>query len=96
MARPEPAPFFDGPEGADRLHRLLLEYGPMWQVQAGPPGGTGGGVLDPIGQARGQGLISLQQRIWIWIQCSTPQIQIQIHHYPLAFPPPLVRRLRGC
>ena len=34
IKKPEPAPFFDGPEGGKRLHQLLLEYGPIWQVKA--------------------------------------------------------------
>ena len=32
LTKPEPAPFFDGLEGAERLHLMVLEYGPMWQV----------------------------------------------------------------
>ncbi|GAX75359.1 hypothetical protein CEUSTIGMA_g2803.t1 [Chlamydomonas eustigma] len=32
ISKPEPGPFFDGLEGADRLHCLVLEYGPMWQA----------------------------------------------------------------
>ncbi len=32
LSKPEPAPFFDGADGADRMMRMLLEYGPMWQA----------------------------------------------------------------
>lgn len=32
VKEPEVAPFFTGPEGPKQLHRLILEYGPLWQV----------------------------------------------------------------
>eukprot|EP00798_Chlamydomonas_sp_ICE-L_P018318 gene18318-24780_t len=32
MQRAEVSPFFSGAEGVHKLHRLLLEYGPLWQA----------------------------------------------------------------